>query len=641
MSSLYESYDKARKMALACVRERTASHLDPYLPVLDELLRTIPHQAGAPSRSEEILTSRIAGTCHAGRTESFAWNFMPLLEDNSEFAHKWMNLYHSALEEGLRDPISVYEVFGHYYVEEGNKRVSVTRFMGNPKIEAVVRPLTLSLPEGKAKDLYDAYLHFVGRTGIRCILMNQKKNYRQLERLLFHDDRQTLDKQDRENLLSLYYSFESVFEKLKGNRNLKAASGDAFLIFLEVYGPRLNRPVPQPVLEKELEQIWPEIEAWPSQSGSRLLDEADLPERRSLFSLFHAPLQVVFIESLESGHSAWTREHEEGVRDLISKMGRSIMVQIFDQCDTEEKTREALRKAVEMQADVVFTTNPTMLQITSRFAARYPSIHFLNCSLNPSTGPLRTYFAREYEVEFLMGIAAGVLNESGHIGYIADYPIYGTIAAINAFAVGVQMVQPYAKIFLDWSTTQRATLTDFPMDVDMLYLAGQDFDPRVQKGKKFGLFDVRTGKFMHLANVEVHWGVFYERIVRSVLSGTYGRDEQETGTSSINYWLGFSSGLLDVTFNDELPEQSRRLIAALEDGLTDKKLYPFAGSFKTNTGKDEQFEKGTDYQKISTMNWLNENIVGSIPDPDQLVEDAADIVRVHGLDTLEDEDHEE
>ena len=36
--------------------------------------------------------------------------------------------------------------------------------------------------------------------------------------------------------------------------------------------------------------------------------------------------------------------------------------------------------------------------------------------------------------------------------YIADYPIFGTIANINAFALGAAMTNPRAQVYLEWST---------------------------------------------------------------------------------------------------------------------------------------------------------------------------------------------
>lgn len=62
--------------------------------------------------------------------------------------------------------------------------------------------------------------------------------------------------------------------------------------------------------------------------------------------------------------------------------------------------------------------------------------------MNTSHPTIRTYYARMYEGKFLMGVIAGCLTPDNKIGYIADYPIYGCTANINAFALGAKMVNP-------------------------------------------------------------------------------------------------------------------------------------------------------------------------------------------------------
>ena len=56
-----------------------------------------------------------------------------------------------------------------------------------------------------------------------------------------------------------------------------------------------------------------------------------------------------------------------------------------------------------------------------------------------------------YEAKFIIGAIAGILTENDKVGYLCDYPIYGQIAGINAFACGVEMVNPKAKVYLEWS----------------------------------------------------------------------------------------------------------------------------------------------------------------------------------------------
>ena len=53
---------------------------------------------------------------------------MPILGESTEFAAKWSSLCDAHLKEGIRDPIVAYEYMNHYYIQEGNKRVSVLKY---------------------------------------------------------------------------------------------------------------------------------------------------------------------------------------------------------------------------------------------------------------------------------------------------------------------------------------------------------------------------------------------------------------------------------------------------------------------------------------------------------------------------------
>ena len=76
----------------------------------------------------DIPAESIVGTKTSGRHTAFAANFMPLLEEDTEFAVKWSNLCEAHLEEGIHTPIIAYEYLNKFYVQEGNKRVSVLKY---------------------------------------------------------------------------------------------------------------------------------------------------------------------------------------------------------------------------------------------------------------------------------------------------------------------------------------------------------------------------------------------------------------------------------------------------------------------------------------------------------------------------------
>ena len=133
-----EQYKKARKAGIKAFREAGGKGRYPYLTSLDEILLHTKTAGTEDLGVCEIPLSRVTGTKTASRSESFAWNFMPLLREKTEFSGKWERLYEAQMEEGIREPVKVYEYMHHFYVREGNKRVSVMKYVGAVKITADV-----------------------------------------------------------------------------------------------------------------------------------------------------------------------------------------------------------------------------------------------------------------------------------------------------------------------------------------------------------------------------------------------------------------------------------------------------------------------------------------------------------------------
>ena len=112
----HEQYVRALKQGQKTYRDRVAHGQYPYLPVLDEILLEDTSVAGRVDMGVlEIPTEQIVGTKTAGRRSAFAAGFMPLLDSDTEFACKWMDLCAAHLgDEGIRDPIRCYEYLGRF-----------------------------------------------------------------------------------------------------------------------------------------------------------------------------------------------------------------------------------------------------------------------------------------------------------------------------------------------------------------------------------------------------------------------------------------------------------------------------------------------------------------------------------------------
>ena len=135
----------------------------------------------------------------------------------------------------------------------------------------------------------------------------------------------------------------------------------------------------------------------------------------------------------------------------------------------------------------------------------------MNCSLNTSHRAIRTYYARAYEAKFVTGAVAGAMAKDGRIGYICDYPIYGMIAGINAFALGAQMVNPDAKVYLEWMNDGYLNALQRLQDQGIRLISGRDMTKLSSSlPGAFGLFYMDGERKQTLAMPVWHWGPYYE-----------------------------------------------------------------------------------------------------------------------------------
>ena len=157
---MLEDYKNALKSGQRAYRACVARGQSPYLAVLDDILVNVNIVAQEPLGLVEIPAESIVGTRTSGRHTAFAPNFMPLLEPDTEFAGKWSNLCDAHLEEGMHTPIIAYEFLNKFYVQEGNKRVSVLKYFDAVRIAGTVTRLVPERNDSLENRIYYEFLDF-------------------------------------------------------------------------------------------------------------------------------------------------------------------------------------------------------------------------------------------------------------------------------------------------------------------------------------------------------------------------------------------------------------------------------------------------------------------------------------------------
>ena len=275
-------------------------------------------------------------------------------------------------------------------------------------------------------------------------------------------------------------------------------------------------------------------------------------------------------------------------------------------------------------ADLIFVTSPAMTIASVKMAIAHPDVKILNCSLNTSHKYIRTYYARMYEAKFLTGVLAGALATQNKIGYVAQYPVYGTVANINAFALGAKFVNPRAKIYMKWSSVKGINIEEEFKKEDIHYISDQDMITPQCGSRRFGLYNNEgVGNRQHIAMPVWHWGVFYEKLIQSIMSGSWSKDEDGDNVKALNYWWGMSAGVVDLIYSESLPSATKRLVKLFEKELKEARFRVFEGELKDQQGNIRVEEgKLIDPEHIITMDWLLDNVVGRLPQYDELTDNA-------------------
>ena len=671
----YEMYEKARKQGEKAYKSAVSKGRYPYLPVLDDILDKESIASDVSLGLVDVPIERIVGTSTAGRTQTFASNFMPLMNRNTEFAYKWDALCTAHLEEGIHDPIKVYEYLNNYYVVEGNKRVSVLKFFGADSIPAFVTRKLPKLTDDPEIKLYYEFMDFSKKTGVNTIWLSHEGDYDRLIKAV--SAAKMVDEQSTEattseigtvndtadgtgaairaeagkiwdddtilELKAAFRRFESAFNSKNGAILEEITTGDAFLVMVELKGFDSVSEMTVKDMQDAIQSMWQEFLVMNEQYKVEV--SLDPPEAKTnvitqlLTSGYSAskPLMVAFLYDRDPAQSDWLYAHELGRNHIKEQFGDKITTFKITTAVTEEDTIAIIDDLVTNQGvEVIFTTTTGMVDASLKCAIKYPNVKILNCSLNTSHRYIRTYYARLYEAKFLSGLVAGALTNTDKIGYIADYPIVGATANINAFALGAAMVNPDVKVFLKWST-----LKDIDWSLDIYrslyqegidFISDQDMITPNKASRRFGMYKLTGDDVVNMTMTAYNWGLLYEKIIDIIMKGGWGSTDTGNDAIPINYWWGLNSGVVDIILSQKVPAGVRKLVDKMSKMIIDDQLHIFEGEIKNQNGDLVSHEgEEVPIDEIIKMNYLVENVVGRIPDIEELSDSARPIVEMRGI----------
>lgn len=626
----YEYFYDARKLAIKAYNRSVNRGEVGYLSSLEGILKDTGIVSQVDLGMIEIPLNKIIGTYTHLRSLSFAKNFMPLIE--FEFKEKWSSLCKAHINEGIRDPIKVYEYLNWYYVIEGNKRVSVLKFFDAYSIAGnVTRLIPKYDEEDKDVRLYYEFLYFNKKTHIYSIWFTKEGSFNKLLELLDKAEFDMAVFYDKFKYFEVYIynTFRKVYLAAGGNK-LSLSTGDAFLEYSKIYG--MPKKLNEEKLLPRMKEFMKELIAL---DNNEILDLSTAPgtvTQKSVISTLTSlvmpkkNLKVAFAYARTIESSGWTYSHELGRLHLEKVMGDSVTTSYIENVPESSESYKELKKLAAEGNDIIFTTSPVYLNSTLKCAIEYPNIKFFNCSEAHPYLHVSNYYGRTYEPRFLTGIIAGAMSKSNIIGYVATSPTPEVISSINAFALGVKMVNPYAVVKIAWTNEWNSRLKFNDAGSKLIKLGADLICNRTLEvehpaSTEFGVYsmlcsiDTKRGvPDKYIATPIWNWGIFYEKIIQNILNDTFKivMDMFNPNSKLINFWWGMETGVVDIFYSkEEVPQDTQKLVSLMKKMIMNNSYHPFTGPIydKAHNLKIEN-DQTASYEQILTMDWFVDNVEG-------------------------------
>ena len=623
-----EEYEKALKEGQREYRECVQKKVDPNPIVLDDILDPEAAETSISVGLVDIPIDRIVGVKNAGRVSAFTRSFRPLMDPETEFASKWISLCADHLgEEGIRTPIDCFEYLGNFYVQEGNKRISVLRYFGAAKIPGMVKRIMPPSDDSPRVKAYQEFLEFYKLTGLYDLQYTVPGSYSKLLERIDFSKEEKWSEDDRRRFRAGFYYFKEAVNAVGGNAQIQPE--DALLLWLDVYPFSDLKNLSGAELKKTISQLWPNLLA---ASAAEPLVKTEPPEEKNrIVQLFKGVdhLKVAFVHQYSWEISPWTWSHDAGRQHLEKVFGKAVTTKAYFNIGAPENAEEQIEKAVADGAEVVFTTATQLIGVCMKASVKYPKVKFLNCSIHHSYASLRTYYGRIHEGKFITGAIAGAMCSNDRIGYIGNYPIYGEPASINAFALGAQLTNPNAKIELKWSCMAGNPTKEFLND-GIRVISNRNTPVAKHLVNEYGTYMADdNGEMIPLGSPTWVWDQFYENIIHSIMNGSW---EADKAGQVMNLWWGMSSGVIDVALSEQLPEGVRVLAQMLKDGIVSGRLDLFKRRIVDQQGNvRNDGTKSFTPTELMRMDWLCENVVGGFPGYHEILPNARPMVDILGL----------
>ena len=309
---------------------------------------------------------------------------------------------------------------------------------------------------------------------------------------------------------------------------------------------------------------------------------------------------AIYITS-KNDTAGYTYAHHNGITTAMKELGMDVDKQLFivdNVLEDKQAVLDAVDTLVGNDVDIIFGISFGYIDAMEEASKEYPNVIFSHgTGYKANETNFNNYFGRIYQARYLAGIAAGLKSlETGNnnIGYVAahttDYA--ETASGINGFALGVQAVNPNAKVLVknlnNWAdeVNEKAyaeeLINSFNCGVISQHCDSAQPQIAAQNGNVFGCgynSDMTAdAPKAHLTAAIWNWSVYYGTAIKAAQAceGDASKFVEKMGGNA--YYGGLKEGFVDVSpLTENCAKGTKEAIEAVKKMMVDGEWDVFSG----------------------------------------------------------------
>lgn len=324
----------------------------------------------------------------------------------------------------------------------------------------------------------------------------------------------------------------------------------------------------------------------------------------------HITIGCVLVGSKDD--KGWNESHYNGL--LHACEAHSCLLEVRDDVGEDAASvSSAVDNLVKEGANVIFLTSFGYGEYAEENARKHPRVAFFSVSGTGTAKNQTTYFARLYQMRYLAGVIAGAVSRTGVLGYVAAMPNSQINRNINAYAMGIRLANPEAKLLVCFTGSWDNELAERE-SVARLHYAGADVIT-YQEGKPYAVDEAEKRQLFSIGFDNVYedyserfltatmydWDVVYKKVLGDYLSG---RTHFSGG-----YWLGMAENAVKLhTLSPLVSEKAAFLTTMAQQHVKARGV--FSGVIYDNKGtlRCEEGEWISDNELFTGMDWFVEGV---------------------------------